>query len=365
MTDPATPVALITGITGQDGSYLAEFLLAKGYVVCGIMRRCSSPPTARIEHIYDRVHLYYGDLADGNSLRSVLERVGREHGRPREVYNLAAQSHVGVSFEMPEYTGNVDALGTVRLLDCICTLGWAKDTRFYQASTSELFGKVQETPQRESTPFYPRSPYAVAKLYAYWTVVNYREAHGMFAVNGILFNHESPRRGLNFVTRKIVRNLARLHRYVESGREPGRGKLPSPEEPMAVELGNLDARRDWGHAKDYVRAMWLMLQSDTPEDYVVATGVTSSIRTFVELVWRALSGNGVRWEGDGTDERGVDEVTGLCVACVHAKHMRPTEVDLLLGDSTKIQERLGWRPSFDLDALVRDMVAHELQEARQ
>lgn len=354
MDTRAVKIAVITGITGQDGSYLAEFLLDKEYTVCGIMRRSSNPPTARIDHLYDRIHLYYGDLSDSLSLRSVLERITTEHGRPSEIYNLAAQSHVGVSFAMPEYTGNVDALGTVRLLECVRTLGWTKTTRFYQASTSELYGKVVETPQTETTPFHPRSPYAVAKLYAYWAVVNYREAYGMYAVNGILFNHESPRRAINFVTRKIVRNLKRLHAICSNDAESV--TLAAPDEGYILELGNLNARRDWGHAKDYVRAMWMMLQGDTPKDYVVATGVTTSIREFVEMAWKAISGHGVRWEGAGTDEAGFDDVTNARIVRVEPRYMRPAEVDLLQGDSAKIREELGWEPEYDLTALVEDMV---------
>lgn len=338
-------VALITGITGQDGSYLAEFLLAKGYEVHGIIRRSSSFNTGRIEHLYldthsgrPRLKLHYGDLTDSTNLIDILRST-----QPDEVYNLAAQSHVKVSFEMSEYTGNVDGLGTLRLLDAIRTAGLVKKTRFYQASTSELYGKVQEIPQSEKTPFYPRSPYAVAKQFAYWIVVNYREAYGMFASNGILFNHESPRRGPTFVTRKITMAVARIHKGLQK----------------CLYLGNLDSKRDWGHAKDYVVAMWMMMQSEAPDDYVVATGETHTVRSFVE---RAFSYVGINiiWKGEGVNETGEDE-KGRVLVRVDPAYFRPTEVDLLLGDPTKIKTQLKWETKISVDELCKEMVEADLK----
>jgi GDPmannose 4,6-dehydratase len=353
-------VALITGITGQDGSYLAEFLLAKGYEVHGIKRRASSFHTDRIDHIYQDPHepnpklfLHYGDLSDTSNLTRILQQV-----QPDEVYNLGAMSHVAVSFESPEYTADVDGIGTLRLLEGIRLLGLEKKTRFYQASTSELYGLVQETPQRETTPFYPRSPYAVAKLYAYWITVNYREAYGMYACNGILFNHESPRRGETFVTRKITRGLANIAQGLD----------------QVLYLGNMDALRDWGHARDYVEMQWLMLQQEKPEDFVIATGVQYSVRQFVEIAAREL-GIEVEWQGDGVDERGVvaaitgDKAphasVGQTIVAIDPKYFRPTEVETLLGDPTKAREKLGWVPAITFDTMVQEMVAHDLDEARR
>ena len=342
-------IALITGITGQDGAYLAEFLLGKGYTVHGIKRRSSLFNTARIDHLYQDPHvdhrrfiLHYGDLTDSSSLVRIVQQV-----QPDEIYNLAAQSHVAVSFEEPEYTANSDALGALRLLEAIRILGLDRRTRFYQASTSELYGLVQETPQRETTPFYPRSPYAVAKLYAYWITVNYREAYGLYACNGILFNHESPIRGETFVTRKITRALARIRLGLQD----------------CLYLGNLDAKRDWGHARDYVEAMWLMLQQDTAEDYVVATGVQYSVRQFVEAAAREL-GIELSWRGHGVDEVGVD-ASGRTVVAVDPRYFRPAEVETLLGDATRARERLGWRPRTDFAALVREMAQEDLRSAER
>jgi len=337
-------VALITGITGQDGSYLAEFLLEKGYEVHGIVRRSSSFNTGRINHIYVDRHvkdaklfLHYGDLTDATNLIHIMRKV-----RPAEVYNLAAQSHVKVSFEMAEYTGNVDGLGTLRLLDAIRTVGLTSSTRFYQASTSELYGKVQETPQSETTPFYPRSPYAVAKQYAYWIVVNYREAYNIFACNGILFNHESPRRGPTFVTRKTTMAVARIAKGLQN----------------CLYLGNMDSKRDWGHAKYYIKAMWMMLQADEPDDFVVATGEMHTVREFVTASFIA-AGKTVTWSGEGVNEIATDE-TGAVVVRVDPAYFRPTEVDLLLGDPTKIRSKLGWTTDIDFQALVTDMVTSDL-----
>ena len=355
-----TKVALITGITGQDGSYLAEFLLDKGYEVHGIKRRASLFNTDRIDHIYQDPHvpnpklfLHYGDLTDSSNLTRILQEV-----QPDEVYNLGAMSHVAVSFESPEYTADVDAMGTLRLLEAIRFLGLEKKTRFYQASTSELYGLVQETPQRESTPFYPRSPYAVAKLYAYWITVNYREAYGMYACNGILFNHESPRRGETFVTRKITRALANI----ALGLEP------------RLYLGNMDALRDWGHARDYVEMQWLMLQQDKPEDFVIATGVQYSVRQFVEVAAAEL-GLTILWQGSGVDETGVisgiegDKAPGVKVGqqivAIDPKYFRPTEVETLLGDPTNAREKLGWTPTTTFAEMVAEMVQHDLLEARR
>ena len=341
--------ALITGITGQDGSYLAELLLDKGYEVHGIKRRASQFNTDRVDHLYQDPHkeevrffLHYGDMTDATNLIRIVQET-----QPHEIYNLAAQSHVQVSFDSPEYTANVDALGTLRLLEAIRILDMEDRTRFYQASTSELYGKVQETPQSETTPFYPRSPYAAAKLYAYWITVNYREAYDIYACNGILFNHESPRRGETFVTRKITRAVARI-------------KLGMQEK---VYLGNLDAKRDWGHAKDYVEGMWLMLQQDEARDLVLATGTTTSVREFVNMSFKA-AGIDVAWEGEGVDEKGYDADTGKCVVEVDPRYYRPTEVDLLLGDAAKARETLGWTHDYDLATMTEEMVEADLQEAQ-
>lgn len=342
--------ALITGITGQGGAYLAEFLLNKDYEVHGIKRRASSFNTARVDHLYKDPHeknvrffMHYGDLTDATNLIRVIQEV-----QPDEIYNLAAQSHVKVSFETPEYTANADALGTLRLLEAIRILDLVDRTRFYQASTSELYGKVGDSPQNEKTPFYPRSPYGVAKLYGYWITVNYREAYNMFACNGILFNHESPIRGETFVSRKITRGLTRI-------------KLGLQER---LYLGNLDAKRDWGHARDYVEMQWLMLQQDEPEDYVIATGEQHSVREFVELAGENL-GFSIRWEGKGLKEKGIDDNTGNLIVCVDSRYFRPTEVDTLLGDSTKAQEKLGWKARSSFKELISEMVAADLKEAEK
>jgi GDPmannose 4,6-dehydratase len=324
-------IALITGITGQDGSYLAELLLEKGYEVHGIVRRSSLINTHRIDHIYDRINLHYGDMTDAGNLISLIQKI-----QPDEVYNLAAMSHVKVSFEMPEYVGEVDALGTLRLLEAIRLLD--HPCKFYQASTSELYGLVQEVPQRETTPFYPRSPYGVAKLYSYWIVRNYREAYGIHASNGILFNHESPRRGETFVTRKITRGLSQISCGLQD----------------VLELGNLDAQRDWGHAKDYVRGMWMIAQHETPDDFVLATGEMRSVREFVDEASRYF-GLKIEWQGEGLDEIGVDKYSGKTVVKVNPKYYRPTEVEQLLGDATKAKEVLGWEPEIDFQSLVEDM----------
>jgi len=342
-------VALITGITGQDGAYLAELLLEKGYQVHGIKRRSSLLNTDRIDHLYRDPHdpdgrffLHYGDMTDSLSLLRIIQRIN-----PDEIYNLAAQSHVAVSFEEPEYTANSDALGTLRILEAIRILGLNKKTRFYQASTSELYGLVQETPQNEATPFYPRSPYAVAKLYAYWITVNYREAYGIYACNGILFNHESPIRGETFVTRKITRALARIKLGLQD----------------CLYLGNLDAKRDWGHAKDYVEMQWLMLQQPTAEDYVIATGVQYSVREFVNLSASQM-GMDIRWVGDGIEEKGLDK-KGNCIVSVDPRYFRPTEVETLLGDATKAREKLGWIPKISFEELVAEMVDRDLSDAQR
>ncbi len=353
-------VALITGITGQDGSYLAEFLLAKGYVVHGIKRRASSFNTQRVDHLYQDPHvdnsrfkLHYGDLSDTSNLVRIIQET-----KPDEIYNLGAQSHVAVSFETPEYTADVDAIGTLRLLEAIRILGLEKKTRFYQASTSELFGLVQEIPQRETTPFYPRSPYAVAKMYAYWIVVNYREAYGMYACNGILFNHESPRRGETFVTRKITRGLANIALGLEN----------------CLYMGNLDALRDWGHAKDYVRMQWMMLQQEQPEDFVIASGVQYSVRQFLQ--WSAEElGITLRFEGEGVNEVAiVDKNDGTAVRSlkvgdvivrIDPRYFRPTEVDTLLGDPTKARVKLGWTPEVSVQEMCKEMVASDLLEAKR
>lgn len=341
-------VALITGITGQDGSYLAELLLSKGYIVHGIIRRSSSFNTGRIEHLYQdrhagdsvRLFLHYGDLTDSTNLVKIMTKV-----RPHEVYNLAAQSHVQVSFEMAEYTGNVDGLGTLRLLDAIRTCDFGHKVRFYQASTSELYGKVRETPQTELTPFYPRSPYGVAKQYAYWMVINYREAYNMHATNGILFNHESPRRGPTFVTRKTTRAVARISKGIQK----------------CLYLGNLDAKRDWGHAKDYVEAMWMMLQVDEPDDYVVSTGKMHSVREFVTKAFKIVDIE-IEWEGEGVKETGKNKATGDIVVRVDPKYFRPTEVELLLGDPAKAKAKIGWEAKTSFDDLVKDMVEHDVEQ---
>ena len=350
--------ALITGVTGQDGSYLAEFLLEKGYEVHGIKRRASSFNTQRVDHLYQDPHvdnknfiLHYGDLTDSSNLTRILQEV-----QPDEVYNLGAQSHVAVSFEAPEYTADVDALGALRLLEAIRLLGLENKTRFYQASTSELYGLVQETPQTEKTPFYPRSPYAVAKLYAYWTVVNYREAYGMYACNGILFNHESPRRGETFVTRKITRGLANIHEGLDD----------------CLYLGNLDAKRDWGHAKDYVEMQWLMLQQEQAEDYVIATGKQYSVREFIESAIKKL-GLAICWQGEGLGEVAVlQSVTADCqrsvgdvIIRIDARYFRPAEVETLLGDASKANKQLGWSPKISFDELVSEMVMSDLEQAKR
>lgn len=325
--------ALITGITGQDGSYLAELLLEKGYDVHGIVRRSSMINTHRIDHIYNKIKLHYGDLTDFTSIVNVIQKV-----KPDEIYNLGAQSHVKVSFELPEYTGNVDGLGTLRILEAVCMLDMQFMTRIYQASTSELYGLVQEIPQKETTPFYPRSPYGVAKLYGYWIIKNYRESYGLHASSGILFNHESPRRGETFVTRKITRGLSRI----------------STGQQEVLSLGNLNARRDWGHARDFVEAMWLMLQQDKPDDYVIATGEQYSVKDFVNEACPYFGMN-IVWEGEGYKEVGIDKNTGRVIVNVNPKYFRPAEVETLLGDSTKAKEKLGWKPKTSFKELVEDM----------
>ncbi len=342
--------ALITGVTGQDGAYLAQFLLGKGYEVHGLKRRSSSFNTDRIDHLYQDPHepdrrfiLHYGDLTDSTNLIRVIQEV-----QPDEIYNLAAQSHVAVSFESPEYTANSDALGTLRILEAIRILGLEQKTRFYQASTSELFGKVQEIPQTEKTPFYPRSPYAVAKLYGYWITVNYREAYGIYACNGILFNHESPVRGETFVTRKITRGMARIKLGLQS----------------CLYLGNLDAKRDWGHARDYVEMQWLMLQQEEPEDFVIATGVQYSVREFVTAAAEEL-GIKIDWRGEGLNEVGVDARTGKTIVAVDPRYFRPTEVETLLGDPSKAKEKLGWTPRTTFEELVQEMVREDLMLAER
>jgi GDPmannose 4,6-dehydratase len=343
-------VALITGITGQDGSYLAEFLLAKGYEVHGVKRRSSLFNTDRIDHLYHDPHvkgsdltLHHGDMTDSSSLMRIVQQV-----QPDEIYNNAAQSHVAVSFEEPEYTANADALGTLRLLETIRILGLQKKSRFYQASTSELYGLVREVPQTESTPFYPRSPYSVAKLYAYWITVNYREAYGIYACNGILFNHESPVRGETFVTRKITRALARIKLGLQD----------------RLYLGNLNAARDWGHARDYVEMQWLMLQQEKPEDFVIATGEQHTVREFVDLAAKEI-GIDMRWQGDGVDEKGYDIGTGKCLVEVDPRYFRPAEVETLLGDASKAKQRLGWTPKTSFKSLVTEMMREDLASARR
>src|SRR5210317_2180310 len=343
-------VALITGITGQDGAYLAEFLLKKNYIVHGIKRRASLFNTDRIDHLYQDPHiehrnfiLHYGDLTDSTNLIRIIQEV-----QPDEIYNLAAMSHVAVSFDTPEYTANADGLGTLRILEALRILGMERKTRFYQASTSELYGKVQETPQTETTPFYPRSPYGVAKLYGYWIVVNYRESYGMYACNGILFNHESPIRGETFVTRKITRALARLKTGLSG----------------ILHIGNLDAQRDWGHARDYVEMQWLMLQQDKPEDYVIATGEHYSVRRFIEIAAQQL-GLSIRWEGEGVDEKGINEETEEIMVAVDPQYFRPTEVPDLLGDAGKARKKLGWKPRITFEQLVAEMVEADMKEAQK
>jgi GDPmannose 4,6-dehydratase len=343
------PVALVTGITGQDGAYLAELLLAKGYLVHGVKRRSSSFNTARIDHLYQDLHeakvdfvLHYGDMTDATNLIRLVQET-----QPTEIYNLAAQSHVQVSFETPEYIANTDALGTLRLLEAIRILGLKDKVRYYQASTSELYGKVQETPQRETTPFYPRSPYAAAKLYAYWITVNYREAYGFHASNGILFNHESPLRGETFVTRKISRAVAAISLGLQS----------------QMHLGNLDSMRDWGHARDYVEGMWRILQQPTAEDYVLATGEAHSVREFVELAF-AETGRRIEWRGQGVDETGIDAASGQTLVCIDPRYFRPTEVDFLLGDPTKARTKLGWEHRVSFRELVADMVKSDLRTVK-
>jgi GDPmannose 4,6-dehydratase len=342
--------ALITGITGQDGAYLAEFLIEKGYEVHGIKRRSSSFNTARIDHLYQDPHdkdlrfiLHYGDLTDATNLIRVIQEI-----KPHELYNLAAQSHVKVSFESPVYTANVDALGALRLLEAIRILKLEKKTRFYQASTSEIYGKVQEVPQTENTPFYPRSPYGVAKLYAYWVTVNYREAYGIFACNGILFNHESPIRGETFITRKITRALARIKLKLQD----------------CLYVGNLDAKRDWGHAKDYIEMQWLMLQQDKAEDYVIATGIQHSVKECISVAADCL-GMQISWRGEGLDEKGIDEKSGKVVVAIDPRYFRPTEVDTLLGDPSKARQELGWKARYTFQELISEMVEADLKEAER
>ncbi|MHC1946289.1 GDP-mannose 4,6-dehydratase [Bradyrhizobium sp. UFLA06-06] len=348
--DSKRRVALITGVTGQDGAYLAEYLLGLGYTVHGIKRRSSSFNTARVDHLYQDPHagnvpflMHYGDMTDSTNLIRLVQQI-----RPTEIYNLAAQSHVQVSFESPEYTANADAIGVLRLLEAIRILGMEKETRFYQASTSELYGLVQEVPQKETTPFYPRSPYGVAKLYGYWITVNYREAYGMFASNGILFNHESPIRGETFVTRKITRAVARIEVGLEN----------------KLYLGNLDAKRDWGHARDYVEGMHRILQVDEPGDFVLATGETRSVREFVELAFAEV-GRSIEWRGKGVEEVGIDKASGNPLVQIDPTYFRPTEVDLLIGDASKARAKLGWAPKTPFAQLVKEMVASDLVEARQ
>ena len=351
MSAPSPKTALITGITGQDGSYLAELLLEKGYQVHGIKRRASSFNTSRIDHLYQDPHdsdprlvLHYGDLTDSTNLIRIIQQV-----QPDEIYNLGAQSHVAVSFESPEYTANSDALGTLRILEAVRILGLTEKTRIYQASTSELYGLVQEIPQKESTPFYPRSPYGVAKLYAYWITVNYRESYGMYACNGVLFNHESPRRGETFVTRKITRGLARVDACLDD----------------CLYMGNLDSLRDWGHARDYVEMQWLMLQQEQPEDFVIATGRQESVRRFIELTAQQLGWGLMQWDGEGTAEVGRRGDTGAVVVRIDPRYFRPAEVETLLGDPTNAKDKLGWTPKTTLEELVAEMVANDVKEAKK
>jgi len=348
--DSKRRVALITGVTGQDGAYLAEYLLDRGYTVHGIKRRSSSFNTARVDHLYEDPHagnvpflMHYGDMTDSTNLIRLVQQI-----RPTEIYNLAAQSHVAVSFESPEYTANADALGALRLLEAIRILGMEKETRFYQASTSELYGLAQEIPQKETTPFYPRSPYGVAKLYGYWITVNYREAYGMFASNGILFNHESPVRGETFVTRKITRGVARIELGLED----------------TLYLGNLEAKRDWGHARDYVEGMHSILQADAPDDFVLATGEMRSVREFVEIAFAEV-GRNIQWRGKGIEETGIDQKSGNTVVRIDPAYFRPTEVDILIGDASKARQKLGWKPKTSFAQLVKEMVAGDLEIARR
>jgi GDPmannose 4,6-dehydratase len=343
-------VALITGVTGQDGAYLAEFLLNKGYQVHGIKRRSSSFNTERIDHLYQDPHelnrnffLHYGDLSDSMSLVRLIQEI-----KPDEIYNLGAQSHVAVSFETPEYTADTVGLGPLRILEAIRVLGFEKKTRFYQASTSELFGDVQEVPQKETTPFYPRSPYGAAKLYGYWITVNYREAYGIYACNGILFNHESPIRGETFVTRKITRALARIALGLQE----------------SLYLGNLDSLRDWGHAKDYVEMQWLMLQQDKPDDFCIATGLQYSVRDFVSFSW-GFFGKKIRWEGTGVNEKGYDEESGDLIVAVDSRYFRPTEVETLLGDPAKAKEKLGWEPRITIKEMIHEMMENDINIAKR
>jgi GDPmannose 4,6-dehydratase len=342
--------ALISGVTGQDGAYLSEFLLNKGYAVHGIKRRASSFNTERVDHLYRDPHekdrhffLHYGDLTDTSNLVRIIQEV-----KPDEIYNLGAQSHVQVSFEVPEYTADTDGIGTLRFLEAIRILGLEKKIRFYQASTSELFGKVQEIPQKETTPFYPRSPYSVAKLYAYWIVVNYRESYGLYACNGILFNHESPIRGETFVTRKITQAATRI-------------KLGLQDK---LYMGNIDAKRDWGYAKDYVEAMWLMLQQKEPEDFVIATGTTTTVRDFIKMAFKEV-GIELEWQGKGIEEKGIDSRTGKLMVAIDPRYFRPAEVELLIGDASKAQEKLGWKPKTDLSALIKMMVTSDMELAKK
>jgi GDPmannose 4,6-dehydratase len=343
-------VALITGITGQDGSYLAEFLIDKGYEVHGIKRRSSSFNTDRIDHLYQdphatnrKLYLHYGDLSDSINLVRIIQKI-----QPDEIYNLGAQSHVAVSFETPEFTADTVGLGALRILESIRILGLERRTKFYQASSSELYGDVQETPQKETTPFYPRSPYAAAKLYSYWITINYREAYGIFACNGILFNHESPVRGETFVTRKITRALARISLGLQD----------------VLYLGNLNALRDWGHAKDYVEAQWLMLQQDEPDDFCISSGIQFSVRNFVDLACSYI-GKSLRWEGEGIDEKGYDSKTGLLIVAVDPIYFRPTEVEALIGDSSKAKEKLGWEPKITLEAMIHEMMENDINIAKR
>lgn len=345
-----TKIALITGVTGQDGAYLTEFLLKKGYTVHGIKRRASLFNTDRIDHLYEDPHvnnrrfiLHYGDMTDSTSLIRIIQQV-----KPDEIYNLAAQSHVAVSFEEPEYTANADALGALRILEAIRILGLEKKTRFYQASTSELYGLVQETPQKETTPFYPRSPYSVAKLYAYWITVNYREAYGLYACNGILFNHESPIRGETFVSRKITRGLARIKLGLQD----------------CLYMGNLDAKRDWGHAKDYIEMQWLMLQQEQPEDFVIATGLQYSVRDFINLAASKLDIQ-LEWKGVGLEEKAYHPTSGYCVVTVDPRYFRPAEVETLLGDASKARQKLNWQPKISFEELVTEMVKEDLKSAER
>ena len=346
---PERKNALITGITGQDGSYLAELLIKKGYIVHGLIRRSSTENTSNIDHILNQddsnnLLLHYGDLTDSANIINIINNI-----KPDEVYNLAAQSHVGVSFECPEYTAETDALGPLRILEAIKILKLQKKTKLYQASTSELYGLIQENPQKETTPFYPRSPYGVAKLYAYWITINYREAYGIYACNGILFNHESPRRGETFATKKITQGLSRIHHGLQK----------------KLYMGNIDSRRDWGHAKDYVEMQWRMLQQEKPEDFVIATGKQSTVRSFIELSAKILDWGGIDWEGEGINEIGKRKDNGDIVIKIDPKYYRPTEVDSLLGDPTKAHEKLGWRPNTSIEDLAKEMIEYDNKESKK